>query len=74
MTGLDYKKDQILEIAVLITNGNLDLVDQKGLTYIIKTDREVLENMDLWCVENHGKVNMILSRIQLAVFTASRRT
>ncbi|KAH9485482.1 Oligoribonuclease [Psilocybe cubensis] len=42
MTGLDYKKDKIIEIAVLITNGNLDIVDE-GLQYVIKTDKSYLD-------------------------------
>jgi len=57
MTGLDYKKDRLLEIAVLITNGNLDVVDPDGLNYIIKTDKDILDNMDPWCVKQHGEVS-----------------
>ncbi|KIM40274.1 hypothetical protein M413DRAFT_446448 [Hebeloma cylindrosporum] len=54
MTGLDPQKDKILEIAVLITNGNLDLVDT-GIEYIIKTDKKYLDGMDDWCTNQHGK-------------------
>ena len=43
MTGLDYKKDKIIEIAVLITNGNLDTVDE-GINYVIRTDKAVLDS------------------------------
>ncbi|KAJ3003532.1 hypothetical protein NUW54_g5247 [Trametes sanguinea] len=53
MTGLDPKTDKILEIAVLITNGNLDLVDE-GISYIIRTDKEVLDKMGDWCRGTHG--------------------
>jgi hypothetical protein len=60
MTGLDYKKDPLLEIAVLITNGNLDVVDPNGLNYIIKTDKDILDNMDPWCVKQHGEVSRLL--------------
>lgn len=62
MTGLDYKKDRLLEIAVLITNGNLDIVDPDGLNYIIKTDKDILDNMDPWCVKQHGEVRSQLPR------------
>ncbi|KAF5354862.1 hypothetical protein D9756_005441 [Leucocoprinus leucothites] len=55
MTGLDPRKDKILEIAVLITNGNLELVDD-GIQYIIKTEKEVLDGMDGWCTNQHGQV------------------
>ncbi|KAG8888082.1 hypothetical protein FRB98_008419 [Tulasnella sp. 332] len=54
MTGLDYKKDRIIEIAVLITNKDLELVDD-GLEFVIHTDKDVLDNMNEWCVDQHGK-------------------
>ncbi|PPQ75072.1 hypothetical protein CVT26_011815 [Gymnopilus dilepis] len=54
MTGLDHKKDKIMEIAVLITNGNLDLVDE-GVEYIIHVDKEHLDGMDEWCTNQHGR-------------------
>ncbi|KAH9050946.1 oligoribonuclease [Lactarius deliciosus] len=53
MTGLDYKTDRILEIAVLITNGNLEVVDD-GLEFIIRTEKSVLDNMNEWCINQHG--------------------
>ncbi|EKM53426.1 uncharacterized protein PHACADRAFT_259806 [Phanerochaete carnosa HHB-10118-sp] len=54
MTGLNHKTDRIIEIAVLITNGNLELVDE-GLEYIIRTDKANLDSMDEWCTNQHGK-------------------
>ncbi|KAK7691734.1 hypothetical protein QCA50_005134 [Cerrena zonata] len=53
MTGLDPKQNQIIEIAVLITNGNLELVDE-GINYVIKTERAALDLMDEWCTNQHG--------------------
>ncbi|KAI0002182.1 ribonuclease H-like domain-containing protein [Russula compacta] len=53
MTGLDYNTDRILEIAVLITNGNLDVVDD-GLEFVIRTEKAVLDNMSMWCIQHHG--------------------
>ncbi|KAI0260184.1 ribonuclease H-like protein [Gloeopeniophorella convolvens] len=53
MTGLDYQNDRILEIAVLITNGNLDVMDD-GLEFVIRTEKQVLDNMNEWCVKQHG--------------------
>ncbi|KAG2153305.1 ribonuclease H-like domain-containing protein [Suillus clintonianus] len=55
MTGLDPRKDKILEIAVLITNGNLELVDERGIRFVIRTDKAVLNSMDEWCRNQHGK-------------------
>ncbi|KAF8579631.1 oligoribonuclease [Ramaria rubella] len=53
MTGLDPQKDKILEIAVLITDGNLKLVDE-GVDFVIKTDKRALDAMDEWCTRQHG--------------------
>lgn len=54
MSGLNPRKDRLLEIAILITNGNMELVDE-GIEFVIKTDRSVLENMDEWCKTHHGQ-------------------
>ncbi len=42
MTGLDLDKDVIIEIAVIITDGELRPVDD-GIEYIIRTDKGVLD-------------------------------
>ena len=44
MTGLDFKKDVLLEIAVIITNGDLKKVDA-GISHVIKTDKSVLDRL-----------------------------
>ncbi|OCF33032.1 oligoribonuclease, mitochondrial [Kwoniella heveanensis BCC8398] len=54
MTGLDFLHDKIIEIAVIITNGRLEPVDE-GINYIINTPKDVLDNMNEWCVNQHGK-------------------
>ncbi|KAI0732557.1 ribonuclease H-like domain-containing protein [Fomitopsis betulina] len=53
MTGLDVQTDKILEIAVLITNGNLDLVDE-GIEFVVRADKAVLDNMGEWCRKQHS--------------------
>ncbi|QRV79777.1 RNA exonuclease Rex2 [Ceratobasidium sp. AG-Ba] len=55
MTGLDHMKDRIIEIAVLITDGNLELVDEVGCHYVVKTSKEVLDSMGEWCTTQHGR-------------------
>ncbi|KAG2043768.1 ribonuclease H-like domain-containing protein [Suillus americanus] len=55
MTGLDPRKDKIMEIAVLITNGDLELVDEQGIQFVVRTDEAVLNSMDEWCRTQHGK-------------------
>lgn len=54
MTGLDPHKDKILEIAVLITNGGLQLVDD-GVQYVIRQDKATLDAMGEWCTKQHGQ-------------------
>ncbi len=54
MTGLDPTKDTILEIATIITDGNLTILDQ-GPHLIIHQPDTVLERMDQWCKDTHGK-------------------
>ncbi|KAH6913950.1 oligoribonuclease, partial [Coprinopsis sp. MPI-PUGE-AT-0042] len=58
MTGLAVGKDKIIEVAVLITNGNLELVDE-GIEFIIKTDKGILDGMDEWCTKQHGQSGLI---------------
>ncbi len=53
MTGLDVESDRIIEIAVIITNGKLQAVDQ-GIQFVIRTEKNVLDNMGEWCVDQHG--------------------
>lgn len=54
MTGLDHKKDKIIEIAVLITDGNLQVVDE-GIDYVVRTEKSILTGMDEWCTKTHGE-------------------
>jgi oligoribonuclease len=63
MTGLDLQKDQIIEIAVVVTDQNLKAFDQEGFQRVIHCTKEKLENMSKWCVEQHSKVtpNWILA-------------
>jgi len=44
MTGLDIERDALVEIACLVTDGNLNLLDE-GIDLIIKPPAEALENM-----------------------------
>uniref|UniRef100_A0A3Q3CTW6 Exonuclease domain-containing protein n=1 Tax=Haplochromis burtoni TaxID=8153 RepID=A0A3Q3CTW6_HAPBU len=61
MTGLDVEKDQIIEMACLITDSNLNILAE-GPNVIIKQPDELLEGMSEWCKEHHGKVSWRLFR------------
>ncbi|MEW6993519.1 oligoribonuclease [Colwelliaceae bacterium MEBiC 14330] len=54
MTGLDPKEDVILEIAIIITDSELNILAQ-GPVFAIKQTDDVLDNMSPWCIEHHGK-------------------
>ena len=54
MTGLDVSKDSILQIAVIVTSGDLSTV-VKGPEIAIHHSDEVLAGMNEWCIEHHGK-------------------
>ncbi|ALO35908.1 oligoribonuclease [Colwellia sp. MT41] len=54
MTGLDPDDDVILEIAIIITDSHLNILAQ-GPIFAINQSDEVLDNMNLWCIEHHGQ-------------------
>lgn len=54
MTGLDATKDVILEIATIITDNNLKIIE-KGPAFVIHQPEEKLISMDEWCTQTHKK-------------------
>ncbi|XP_043848526.1 oligoribonuclease, mitochondrial [Dromiciops gliroides] len=54
MTGLDIEKDQIIEMACLITDSDLNILAE-GPNLIINQPDELLDSMSEWCKEHHGK-------------------
>ncbi|CAN6663903.1 oligoribonuclease, mitochondrial [Trichomonascus vanleenenianus] len=55
MTGLDHQKDHIIEICCLLTNDRLELVEEKGYEAVIHYPKEVMDSMNEWCIDHHGK-------------------
>jgi oligoribonuclease len=53
MTGLDEKTDKILEIGAIITDYELNEIDQRH--YVVHQPASVLESMNDWCKEHHQK-------------------
>lgn len=58
MTGLDLKKDRIIEIACLITDCQLNLIAE-GPTIIINQPDSLLGNMDAWCTKTHTATGLL---------------
>lgn len=54
MTGLDPLEDRIIEIATIVTDKNLNTLEE-GPTLVIHQSDEKLDAMDEWCTNQHGK-------------------
>lgn len=53
MSGLDPDACRILEIATLVTDGDLEVIAE-GPDIVVHQPDEVLDAMDAWCTEHHG--------------------
>lgn len=53
MTGLDPEIDELCEIAVFVTDSDLNLVDDAGLDLVIKPSQRALDNMNEFVTEMH---------------------
>ncbi|GAA5836091.1 hypothetical protein JCM11251_007367 [Rhodosporidiobolus azoricus] len=53
----DFLPDRILEIACIVTDKDLNPLDG-GVEYIVRTEKEVLDNMNDWCIKQHGKTGL----------------
>ncbi len=54
MTGLDPLEDRIIEIATIVTDKTLNIIEE-GPTLAVKQSDEMLNGMDEWCTTQHGK-------------------
>lgn len=55
MTGLNVQTDHIIEICCIITDSNLNIVDPEGYESTVYVPKKVLDNMNEWCVNQHGQ-------------------
>lgn len=58
MTGLDYEKDEIIEIYCLITNSNLVLADAEGWGTVVHQPQARMDQMNEWCTRTHGQTGL----------------
>ena len=54
MTGLEPEQDVIIEMATIVTDAQLNVLAE-GPSLVIHQSDAVLDNMNPWCVEQHGK-------------------
>lgn len=58
MTGLNPPTERIIEIAIVVTNAQLD-VRVQGPVFVIHQSDELLNNMDAWNKGTHGRSGLI---------------
>jgi oligoribonuclease len=57
MTGLDPEKERIIEIATIVTDADLNIIAEGPVLAIHQSD-ELLNSMDEWCTNTHGKTGL----------------
>ena len=70
MTGLDPKRDRILEIASIITDAELNIIAE-GPVFAIHQAQTQLDQMNKWCVDQHGKSGLT-QRVQQSNISESK--
>ena len=58
MTGLDPQQDQIIEIATIVTDKDLNILEEGPVVAIYQPD-EILLGMDEWNTSHHGQSGLI---------------
>ena len=67
MTGLDPEHDRILEIATVVTDKNLNVLEE-GPVLVVHQRAHIIEKMDEWNTKQHGKSGLI-EKVQLSKLT-----
>jgi len=65
-TGLDDRTRTILEIATIVTDKDLTVIEE-GPNLVVHQPEDVLAGMDPWCVEQHGSSGLTEASRQSAV-------
>ena len=58
MTGLDTFNDRIIEIATIVTDKDLNILEE-GPVIAINTHKEALDAMDEWNTNQHNKSGLV---------------
>ena len=68
MTGLDTQSDNIIEIATIVTNQDLEIIAE-GPEIVINQPKKIMDEMDEWNTKHHGKSGLtdkvLLSKITI---------
>ena len=58
MTGLNPDTDKIIEIAMIITDSDLNVLAQSPV-YAVHQSDEILNAMDKWCTDTHTRTGLV---------------
>jgi oligoribonuclease len=67
MSGLVPDRDRILEVAMVVTDSDLNTIAEAPV-YVVHQSDEVLEAMDSWNKSTHGRSGLI-DKVRLSTFT-----
>ena len=67
MTGLDPQHDKIIQIAMIITDKDLNILAQSPV-YAIHQSDDVLNNMNQWCITTHARTGLT-ERVRQSQYT-----
>jgi oligoribonuclease len=70
MTGLDTQNDLIIEIATIVTDADLNVLAE-GPMIAIHQPQEILDGMDEWNTNQHGKSGLT-KRVQESRYTVTQ--
>jgi oligoribonuclease len=66
MSGLVPERDRILEVAMVVTDANLETIAEAPV-YVLHQPEEVLEGMDSWNKATHGKSGLV-DKVRVSTF------
>jgi oligoribonuclease len=70
MSGLDPDRDKVLEVAIVVTNGHLDIVAEAPVLVVHQPD-SVLSAMDSWNTSTHARTGLT-ERVRVANTTEAQ--
>ena len=70
MTGLDPERERILEMAMIVTDGNLNTLAESPV-WVVHQSEAQLDAMDDWCKTTHGRSGLI-ERVRASTLDEAR--
>jgi len=69
MTGLIPERDVIIEIATVVTDANLNVIEE-GPSLAIHQNSDLLDGMDEWCTSQHNRSGLVKRVLESTISTA----